>query len=231
MNQNKEIKCSSWKGKKDFVYISLFILLFVISMIALLLALSNPHCHSPIFSMKLFKELLGVMISAVAMVVTAYLVIMEVSASNRHREIEKEADKVYKQSVEVSSCQKEVQNLQQECLSGLNESRFFLGQIEEVKQNFRILLPTLFEDAIAVADESGNIRLREELKKKRARLLHNDCMLDEETRISLIRELSALGDITDIERLNSIYTSKSVSERLRFATAQALDALKKRVVI
>ena len=121
--------------------------------------------------------------------------------------------------------------MQQECLSGLNESRFFLGQIEEVKQNFRILLPTLFEDAIAVADESGNIRLRDELKKKRARLLHNDCMLEEETRISLIRELSALGDITDIERLNSIYTSKSVSERLRFATAQALDALKKRVVI
>ena len=93
------------------------------------------------------------------------------------------------------------------------------------------MLPTLFEDAIAVADESGNIRLRDELKKKRARLLHNDCMLEEETRISLIRELSALGDITDIERLNSIYTSKSVSERLRFATAQALDALKKRVVI
>lgn len=214
--------------KKDICYIIVIIVLFCISISALIFSLSDINCSFLEYSNDSFKDILGVLVSSLAIVVTAFLVIMDVSAANRYREINNNAESVNSTLSQIEASNSNIQNIQQECNRILTSIQTSSDMAKTTMQNFAQILPEMYEGAIAIADKSAQIDLRDNLKKMLARLSYNYPYLSEDDRYLLMMDLSAIGDESDIPYLENISKSDKESEQIKYIANKILDQLRQK---
>lgn len=218
--------------KNTLILWLIIVLEFCISIAALVFSLSDIDCKFLKFSNNSLKELLGVLISSFAIVITAFLVIMDISASGRNREIERKARKVdslydKSQSLLNKSTLKagEIQSLAKSVSEGCRELESFSIRITN---DSLLLILSLYDDAIALAEVAKEKEKRDKIKLEKSRLVYNYPMLDRKQRITFIQELSALGENKDIEKLSIIYNNPKEDDEIKIIVGNVLEVLKKK---
>ena len=234
-NGNDLFENKEHTGKNSIYLWLIIVLLFCISFTALVFSLSDIDCQFLKYSNESFKDLLCVLVSSFAIVITAFLVIMDISASNRNREIERKAQKVdglLKDAVKEMTLLKGITDHAQQLDTNVSLTtenlNSLLNNSNKVISDFGFQILSSYEDAIALAEVLDDEKKRNNIKLMRARMAYNYPMLDTKMRKTLICELSAIGERDDIMYLEKIYNDPNENNDIKFLVGQALDMLKKK---
>jgi len=190
---------------KDIIYSCLFVATISIALFALVYSLSDIDCKFLQFSATGFREIMGVLVSAVALVITAYLANLAISAYGRIEKIKQTHD--------------EVDDIHKKCIGAFN----LISQ--NLSRDLAESLYTLLDEQIKIAEKNKNIEWKNDLLVRRARMSHKYPILDSELRIKLFFELAYIGDGTDIAPLEKII--KSEHRDIKIAAELALNELKR----
>ena len=176
---------------KDKIYITSFISLFILVVLALIFATADINYDALFFSLDKTATIMGIFVSTIGIFITVYFVILAINAYSSIKEIEK-VKEIIQQDKEIIRQDTE--------------------HIERKKTDFDNLLKIYakslyngFEAQIAITNTSDNQSLCNELRLGQARLSYQFPMLDEKIRENLLWKLAYLGkDKEDVVAVKSI---------------------------
>jgi hypothetical protein len=232
----------------------LFVILFIISGTALYL--SFVHIDYSFFNITLKEvgNLLGIFVSTIGIIITAYFVILAIDAYSKVRKIDDARNEALTSKNETISIKEEVTLIKEEITSveinaehNLNElkknvknttetidknKKVISEQKNQVEQLLKNYAETLYEEI----DEQIEISLIDKAKERenalrirRARLSYRFPMLDEEIRIKLLNELASIGEKYDIIHIQKIIQDREETRKIRDIAKRVLEVLKKRL--
>jgi len=192
--------------KRDIVYISLFVILFVIAIFALVFSLSDIDCNFLKFSATKFRDIISVFVSASALLITAYFVILAIDA--------------YSSVQEIKKAKADIQN----AMNDITKQKEDLGILS---RDYAQYLYDGLETQIALA-ERLSINVRNDLVITQARMSYRYPMLNKQTRIELLRKLYDIGDSQDRDNVKLLMLSpKEDAEIKKYAEFVFVELLRK----
>jgi hypothetical protein len=189
------------------VHTGLFIALFAIAILALVFSLSDIDCDFLKFSSTGFREIMGVFVSAVALVITAYFVILAIDGYSSIQEIKK------------------VKEIVEHDINHLEKKK------EELSSIMRDYSQSLYDDLeaqIELAEKSKSIKLRNDLLVKEARMSYHYPMLDKKIRIVLLSKLYDIGDVSDIYKVQALLFNPDEDNDIKDYATLVVDNLKQK---
>jgi len=204
-----KIKIEIKPTKKDWVYIGSFLLLLGISMSALVFSLSDINCKFLEFSTTKFRDIISVLVSVIAIVITAYLVVLAVSAYGRIEKIERIQRKVdlISQRIDLKH-----QNISQKLTDIENKERNIIQREQEIQQKL-----TDIENK-----EANIIKIEQEIQQKGEEIDNHFTQQRKEFAIALFNFNDEQIQIAD-ESGNIEWKNKSFIRRARMAYNPCLD--------
>lgn len=192
------------------IYGSLYAFLFIISTLALILAISDVNYDSLAFSLDKAATLIGIFVSTVGLFISPFLVILAFNAYSKIKEIG------------------ELKNIAEKEIKNAQQSRNKLDLL--LKDNAQSLYDN-FEAQIALADLSGSESIRNNFVLSQARLSYKCPMLDKEIRLPLLLLLADIGEVIDVNKIEYIVCSDKEESEIKEYAMLALEELKKRLNI
>jgi len=125
--------------KRDWVYIILFLLLFPISICALIVSLSEVRIDEMVYSKAHLLTIISVLVTVVGLVITVYFVVLAISAHRVQKEIEETQKKYYDLDKQKGYLETE------------------LRSFDEKKNTFRADLDALIAQAKTVKEEIDSL--------------------------------------------------------------------------
>jgi hypothetical protein len=95
--------------KKEILYWGLFVAIFTIATMGLVFSLSDIECKFLSFSPDKFGTIIGAFVSATALVITVYFVILAISAYNHVREIQKQKEDIDNNKIIIDKHVRDIQ--------------------------------------------------------------------------------------------------------------------------
>jgi len=182
----------------------IIILTLIISLVSLFYSFNNKDIAD--LDLDKLISLLGIIITAIAFALGAYFVLVAVSAYAHARDIEKTKDSVEKNSTEISKYLDEIRSQGNYIfINMVNMLDDFLGhQVSCFSDSFFSSLSTKYKRA--------NERRLRDLMQIRGRLALKYPYFEKIRRMNLIRELTELGDTSDLRLLEELATNEDDRE-------------------
>jgi hypothetical protein len=180
--------------RRRITYGILFIALFILVILSLTFSLADLDSPALTFSLDKVGSMMGIFVSAVALVITVYFVVLAIDAYS-HVQIIKESTK----------------------------------KMNTLFSDYVDTMYDILELQISLATKSQEIKSKDILKLRQARLSYQYPMLNEEIRIKLLLNLSIVGELQDIKHLENIIRNEQ--GEIKFAAELVLEELKKRLNI
>ena len=197
------------KGKiTHIIYGSLIGLLFILVGIDLALA---RDCDTLSFSWEKVGDIIGIFVSTIGILITAYFVVLAINA--------------YSHIKDIQSIKKEIDGYAQ----GIKED-FENFQIQK-KDLLREQAQSLFnglDTQIALAELSKSVKLRNMLVLEQARLACRYPMLDKQIRLTLLRKLADIGEVKDIYNIEIIIYNPDEDTEIKKQSELVLEELKRK---
>ena len=192
-------------NKQEVVYVSLFLVLFVIAIFALIFSLSDIDCGFLKFSAAKFKDIISVFVSAVALLITAYFVILAIDAYSSVQAIKRIKEDVQSDVNGITNRKKELDILLRAYTQSLYDG---------------------LETQIELAELSKSEKLRNDLVIAQARMSYRYPMLDKKTRIELLSKLYDIGELQDINNVKILMLDPNEDTQIKEYAELVFENLK-----
>jgi len=147
------------------------VFLFLLVTAALFFAMAGINCESLVFSLDNAAALIGIILSAVALVVTAYFVFLAIEAYSQFKDSRKELDDFQRK----------------------------IKRFDILSKSYARSLDTGLEMTIALAEKmQKSEKYRNAMELEQARLSFRIPMPDKERQKALLRKLAEIGEFEDI---------------------------------
>ena len=232
-----------------FLFIALIIVFLVLLNVTGVLYENNPDILKCTF--KDLSTLLGVIISCVALIITAYFVVMAINAyghikeinevkekaenvnnlleeiTTKYNSIKEESEEVSNQSTEITAKFDEIRKKSEKVS---DQSTEITAKYDEIKQNAEII-NRILEDSRNKYTIIGNRIKSYEIKLKlyeyRSIYIY-PFLLDEDSKMSYLINLAIWGEACDIIPIEKISKNNKESERIRRTAKEVVKELRRR---
>lgn len=203
--------------KKDrFFILGLVVLFVLVIIIGYIIVMKDPCIVS--FSSTNLTTLLGVIISSISIVITAFFVVLAIDAYGKIREIKNDAKDVYSmRNTAVHACR------------GIGKTS--LTCYDCTLNTIEITLSFLNRRYLDEKDKKAlelYKKWREDYKRKRARLGLSPFLFEDNIRQELILNLASSGKREDIQNLEDLCNSRNESDVMKSTAKMIIEELKKK---
>lgn len=230
--------------RKDWIFILCLIFVGIISVIGLTLSLSDINCNFLQFSPDKLSNIISACVGSVALVITVYLAILAISAFSHIKDIEKTRKDIDESKSSIDQTKNNIQTFNGEIITKKEEIEACLNttkitrdsinntynQIKSFLQDYANTFYDEIDHFIGLADGDKNIKHRDYLRTKQARMAYRYPMLDLDKRIDLLFKLAYVGEKEDIEPL-MILVKNEENIDLKAAGELALEELRKKYIV
>ena len=190
---------------KDKILGGVFIFVSIIATLALIFSLSDIECKALDFSSDKLLDFIGIVVTTVALVIAVLLGVYIIDAYKRIKDIEIKHNDVSNKLLEMQKINENMHNIEEKSTE---------------------ILYNVLDGHIEMAILLGNIKLRNELVIRQARLSYKFPSLNSEIRIKLLFELAYIGDSTDIDPVLNIINNEQGD--IKLAAELVYDELRKK---
>jgi len=234
------------KGKiTHIIYGSLIGLLFILVGLSLAFAKADIDCDSLSFSLEKAGDIMGIFVSTIGLLITAYFVVLAINAYSYIKDIQNTKIAIDGYAQDVKEKVEDFQSQKNVLLGHIediqNQKNEINGYVQNVKENFKniqnikvALAQSQFyclETQIVTADVSNLGKSRDILKLEQARLSYRYPMLDKGIRLPLLLILADIGEEKDINNIKTIIDNPDEDTEIKEYATVVLDELKKRLGI
>jgi len=210
--------------KSVIIHTGLIVLLFTIAIFALIFSLSDINCKFLQFSSTAFKEMMGVFISAVALVITAYFVILVIDAYSSVQEIKKIKENIQQDVNEIAN---EIKKMKGDVQRDVNEMTNQKKELYSLLCAYTQSLYDGLETQIELSERvSKSEKVRNDLYLIQARMSYRYPMLNKQTRIELLRKLHDIGELEDINNVRLLIINPNEDAQIKEYAELVFENLK-----
>ena len=209
-------------------------LLFILVLLALFFAVPDIKCESLSFSLDKVATLLGIIISAVGLVITVFFVILATEAYFHVKKTRESLEDFQRKKSQFDDQLDDLLQRHSESKKDLDDfhkkkSQFDIQSNDLLQRNSESLCENL-EALIALADLSRSKKLRNKLVLEQARLSYRYPMRDKDVRLALLKKIEAIGEEEDIFNIQkNIIDNSDEDEEIKDCARTVLQELKQRL--
>jgi len=181
------------------IYSGLFGLLFILVVVALIFSIADIDCDSLSFSLDKGATLIGIFVSTLGLLVTAYFILLAIDAYSHIKNVKNDIEDFQIQKV----------------------------KFDTLLQDYAQSLFDCLDYQVWFAEGSKNKNARNDLLLTQARLSYKYPMLNSQARITLLCRLADIGTLDDINNVKLLTLDPKEDTEIKEFALLVLDSLKK----